>query len=83
MAHMPTLHTTTSTTEPCFVLDAGNTGNISHSITTGIDPTGIHRHLEKVTIDTLHEGHPEERTGKCITNAGFLPLSKTQHTSVK
>ena len=45
-------------------------------------PTGIHRHLEKITMETLHEGHPEERSGKCITNTGFLSLNKTQHTSV-
>jgi hypothetical protein len=74
VAHMPTLHTTTTTTEQCCVLDAGNIGNISGSITTGTEPTGIHRHLEKVTMETLHEGHPEERGGNCITNAGFLPL---------
>jgi hypothetical protein len=72
----PTLHTMTTTTEPCCVFDAGNTANISHSITTGTDPTGIHRHLKKVTMETLHEGHPEERSGNCITNAGFLPLSR-------
>jgi len=73
VAQMPTLYTTTTTTELYCVLDAGNTGNISHSIATGIDPTGIHRHLEKFTMETLHESHLQERSGKCITNAGFLP----------
>ena len=76
VAYMLTLHTTITTKEPCSVLDAGNTGHISHSIITGIDPTGIHRHLEKVTMETLHEGHTEERSGNCITNAEFLPLSR-------
>ena len=82
VAHMPTVHTTTTTTEPCRVLDAKNTGNISHPITTGIDPTGIHRHLKKVTMETLHEGQPEERSGKGITNAGLLPLNKTHYVAL-
>jgi hypothetical protein len=29
---------------------------------------------EKVTMETLHEGHPEKRSGNSITNAGFLPF---------
>ena len=40
----------------CAACIYASAGNISHSITTGIDPTGIHRHLEKVTMETLHEG---------------------------
>ena len=82
VAHMPTVHTTTTTTEPCRVLDASNTVDISHSLTTGIDPTGIHRHLKKVTMETLHEGQPEERSRKGNTNAGLLLLSKTHNVAL-
>jgi len=78
---MPTIHTTTTTTEPCRVLDASNTGNISHPITAGIHTTGIHRQLKQVTMETLHEGQTEERSGKGITNAGLLPLNKTHYVA--
>ena len=63
VVHMHSLHATITRRASCCVLDAGNTGQISHTITTGIDPTGIHRHLEKLTMETLHECHPEERSG--------------------
>ena len=38
-------------------------------------------YLKKVTMETLHEGQPEERSGKGITNAGLLPLNKTHYVA--
>ena len=47
---------------------------LSSSITKGLDATGIHRHPENVTMEIIHDGHSKERSGNCITNAGFLSL---------
>jgi hypothetical protein len=55
-------------------MDSGDTDNIPHSITTGLDATGIHRHTEKFTMENLQDGHSEKRSGNYITNAGLLPI---------
>jgi hypothetical protein len=39
----------------------------------GTDPTGIHRHLEKVTMETLYEGHPEKRVETALQMLDFSP----------